>query len=193
MTPAPCFSLLFSLFPHIKSMNSRFFIHLSLFLVCFLLFSGCGGQKLPPGMPKLYPATITVTQDGQPLEGAEIVVISTDPSMNWSSGGITDQNGIVKLRTMGQYDGAPLGKYKVGVRKVETPDIAVPPPPNKPEDMNNYMRILKEIDDNTFFLVEEKFSIQNTQLEVEITPANLKGNVDVSPAIRVKTPPVPRG
>ena len=145
-------------------------------------------------MPKLYPATITVMQDGKPLEGAQVVVISTDPSMNWSSGGNTDKNGVVKLRTMGQYDGAPIGKYKVGVRKVELPDITLPMDmPSDPAGLKEYYRIAKEIDDHTFFLVDEKFSIGKTQLEVEITLSDLKGTVDVSPAIRIKAPPTPRG
>ena len=145
-------------------------------------------------MPKLYPATITVMQDGQPLGGAEIVMINIDPSSSWSAGGVTDKNGVVKLRTMGQYEGAPLGKYKVGVRKVEIPDIELPPElPSDPAQLKEYYRLVKEIDDNTFLLVDEKFSLGKTQLEVEITPSNLKGTVDVSPAIHVKAPPVPRG
>ena len=95
---------------------------------------------------------------------------------------------------MGQYKGAPLGKYKVGVRKVEVPDINLPLIiPSDPEGMREYNRIAKEIEDNTFLLVEDKFSITNTQQEVEITASNLNGTVDVSPAIRVKAPPVPRG
>ena len=145
-------------------------------------------------MPKLYPATVTVMQDGRPLEGAEIVLINTDPAVNWSAGGVTDKNGIVKLRTMGQYEGAPLGKYKVGVRKVEVPDIALPLDiPSDPEELREYQRLAREIAENTFFLVEEKFSIGRTQLEVEITASNYNGTVDVSPAIRVKSPSVPRG
>jgi len=175
-------------------MNVRPIIHLSLFIACLLLFSGCGGQNLPPGIPKLYPATITVMQDGQPLAGAEIIVINTDPSTNWSAGGITDKNGVVKLRTMGQYEGAPLGRYKVGVKKIEIPDIALPAErPSDPEGLKEYNRLVKEIDDNTFLFVEDKFSIGQTQLQVEITASNLNGTVDVSPAIRVKAPPVPRG
>jgi len=180
----------------VKSMNLRFVICSCFIPGCFLLLSGCGGQKLPPGIPKLYPATITVIQDGNPLAGAEVVVISTDPSMNWSSGGVTDKNGVVKLRTMGQYDGVPLGKYKVGVRKIEFPDIAPPPEPSvmsTADEKNEYNRIMKEIEDNTFIFVDERFSIGKSQLEVEITPSNLKGTVDVSPAIRVKAPSAPRG
>ena len=175
-------------------MNSRSIVFSCLFLACFLLFTGCDRQKLPPGIPKLYPVTITVMQDGEPLAEAELVIVNTDPSTNWSAGGTTDKNGIVKLRTMGQYNGAPLGKYKVGVRKMEIPDITLPAErPSDPEGSKEYSRLVKEINDNTFILVEEKFSIGQSQLEVEITASNLNGTVDVSPAIRVKAPPMPRG
>ena len=174
-------------------MNFRMILPLCLVMACFLMFSGCG-EKMPPGLPKLYPATITVMQDGQPLAGAEIVVINTDPATNWSAGGLTDSNGVVKLRTMGRYDGAPLGTYKVGVRKEEIPNITLPMEvPSDPAEMREYNRIVKDIEDNTFLLVEDKFSIINTQLEVEITASNLNGTVDVSPAVRVKAPPVPKG
>ncbi|MCL2117067.1 MAG: hypothetical protein FWH27_01440 [Planctomycetaceae bacterium] len=175
-------------------MNYRSLIPSCLFMVWLLPLFGCGGQKLPPGMPKLYPATVTVMQDGRPLEGAEIVLINTDPAVNWSAGGMTDKNGVVKLRTMGQYEGAPLGRYKVGVRKVEVPDIALPLDiPSDPEGLREYQRLAREIAENTFSLVEEQFSIGRTQLEVEITASNDNGTVDVSPAIRVKIPAVPRG
>ena len=175
-------------------MNHRSLFFLCFSLACFLLFFGCNNQKLPPGIPKLYPATVTIMQDGEPLAEAEIVIINTDPSTNWSAGGTTDKNGVVKLRTMGQYEGAPLGKYKVGVRKMEIPDIVLPAErPSDPEGLKEYQRLVKEINENTFILVEEKFSIGETQLEVEITASNLNGTVDVSPAIRVNAPSIPRG
>jgi hypothetical protein len=175
-------------------MKCRFAILLYLFAVAALLLSGCGGEKLPPGIPKLYPATLAVIQDGSPLAGAEVSMLNTDPSVSWSAGGITDQNGILKLRTMGRYIGAPAGKYKVAVQKIEMPAIPLPDePPNDPEQRKEYNRLLKEIEDNTFYLVDQQFELDKTKLEVEITPTNLQLTVDVSPAVRVKVPPTPKG
>ena len=179
-------------------MNYRSIIVSCLFASCILLFSGCGGEQLPPGIPKLYPATLTVMQDGKPLADAEIIMINVDPSTNWSAGGVTDQNGVLKLRTMGRYNGAPVGKYKVAVQKTETPDISLPydppyDPPSDPAELREYNRLVKEIRDNTFLLVDEKFSIEKTELEVEITPTELKVTVDVSPAVRVKPQVQPTG
>ena len=174
-------------------MTYRFSIFSCLYVCVFLLFSGCGGERLPPDLPKLYPATITVMQDGKPLADAEVVVINVDPSAKWSAGGTTDQNGVLHLRTMGRYKGIPLGRYKVAVQKIEIPDIVLPIDPDTPAERREYNRLLKERDDNTFFNVDEKFSLRKTELEIEITPTNLKHMVDVSPAIRVKVPPEPKG
>jgi hypothetical protein len=160
-------------------------------LLCFV--AGCGGERLPPGMPKLYPAAITVTQDGKPLEGANIVLFNIDSDAKWSAGGVTDQDGVLKLRTMGRYAGAPAGTYKVSVSKIETPGISLPDEPSTPEARREYNRIAKEIENNTFYTVDPKFGLGKTKLEVEITPTNLKLSVDVSPAVRIKVPPEPRG
>ena len=175
-------------------MNYRFAVFSPLFVSAILLCTGCGGEKLPPGMPKLYPATITVIQDGRPLAGAEVIILNVDPSANWSAGGVTDNSGTLKLRTLGRYNGAPVGKYKVAVIKIENPDIALPSgSPSTPEERKEYDRLLKEIEDNTFYLVDPKFGLEKTELEVEITPSNLKVTVDVSPAVRIKVPPASRG
>ena len=173
-------------------MTSRIIVFSFLFVPAVLFLAGCGGEQLPPGIPKLYPATITVMQDGKPLADAEVVMLNTDPSVNWPTGGVTDRNGVLRLRTLGRYNGAPAGTYKVAVRKVEMPDIVLPAEPNDPEELREYNRLLREIQENTFYLVDRKFSLGRSQLEVEITPSNLHVTVDVSPAIRTRIPPAPR-
>jgi hypothetical protein len=174
-------------------MNYRLIV-LYLLVSTVLFLSGCGGEQLPPGIPKLYPATITVVQDGHPLAGAEVIILNADPSTNWSAGGVTDSNGVLKLKTMGRYAGAPLGTYKVSVSKIEVPDITLPSDvPDDPAERKEYNRIVKEIENNTFYIVDPKFKLGRSQLKVEITPSNLHHEVDVSPAIRVKVPPAQQG
>lgn len=65
--------------------------------------------------------------------------------------------------------------------------------PADPEGMRKYNQLVKQIEDNTFYLVDPKFALGVTELEVEITPSNLHVTVDVSPAIRAKVPPAPKG
>jgi hypothetical protein len=166
----------------------RFVVFSYFFLSVTLLFSGCGGERLPPGIPKLYPAVLTVIQDGAPLADADIIMINTNPDVNWPTGGVTDSNGALRLRTLGRYNGAPVGTYIVAVSKVEIPDITPPDETSTPAERREYNRLLREIEDNTFYLVDPKFGLGATELEVEITPSNLRVTVDVSPAVRMRVP-----
>ena len=82
---------------------------------------GCG-PKLPPGMPKLYPVTVTVIfEDGKPVGGASVIFRLTDPVLprTWLHAGTTDSEGKVKLMTDGEYPGIPAGKYSVTIEKFE--------------------------------------------------------------------------
>ena len=81
----------------------------------------CAKVQKPDGMPDLYPCTITLTQGGEPLEGAAIICQSDDPKLiRWAITGLTDANGIAKISTMGKFQGAPVGTYAVVVTKEET-------------------------------------------------------------------------
>ena len=167
-----------------------------------LSFSGCGGEQLPPGMPKLYPATLTVMQDGKPLAGARVTMMNTDPEVNWPTGGTTDNNGVIRLMTMGRYNGAPAGTYRVYVSKIEMPeipDILRSDPPSGPDGRpdqdvrQEYNRLVREINENSFYVVDPKFALTpgnegSTGLEVEIAPSNFRVTVDVSPAVRIPAP-----
>ncbi len=101
-------------------MQKTYRLSLSLVLIsCLVLSFGCrGGRAKPEGLPDLHPCTLTFTQEGAPLVGANIALRSSDPSYQWSVGGRTDQQGMVSLVTNGYYDGAPLGTFKVTVRKI---------------------------------------------------------------------------
>ncbi len=82
-------------------------------------FCGCAQQDRPPGMPDLFPCTLTFTQNGQPLVEATIEVVGVD-STEWSAGGLTDQAGRVELVTYGQFPGVREGRHKVVVNKRES-------------------------------------------------------------------------
>ena len=174
--------------------NKTIIFHLPLLLLLGFAFTGCSGETLP-GMPQRFPAQLTVTQEGKPLEGAKIMLINTDTSSTWSGGGVTDKNGVAQVRTMGQYSGIPEGTYTVCVSKVELPDFDFPNevPYGDKEAMKEYQKLVKKYEDNTFLLVDEKFSLGRSKLQVTFSKDQSTATVDVSPAIRVKAPPVPRG
>ena len=148
---------------------------------------GCG-QKLPDGMPKLNPTTITVIQDGKPLEGAMVSMKPVDESIKWTSGGTTDANGVATIVTHGQYKGAPTGKFKVAVAK--TVGEGTPPPPS-PIDAES-ARIYQEYVDSgatyeEFFVVAEEYRlVGTTPLEVEVVEGTNDLKVDVGEAVRDK-------
>ncbi|MDR0869165.1 MAG: hypothetical protein LBN39_00070 [Planctomycetaceae bacterium] len=95
-------------------MRKNDFALLGILCPLFLVFTGCG-EKLPDGMPPLYPATLLITQEGKPLPGAMTGLTSAEGSHTWTSGGTTDAEGKLVVFTHGKYRGIPAGKYKVTV------------------------------------------------------------------------------
>ena len=96
-------------------------------LLAVTLLSGCGGQNRPADMPALYPCTITVTQDGKPLDGGIANLVSTDPLFKWAVFAQLDASGTGKVYTQGLYPGAPAGEYKVLISKEETASEQIGP------------------------------------------------------------------
>ncbi len=93
------------------------------FVICVVIAGsllGCKKDSRPEGLPKLYPISVKIVQEGAPLEGAHVAFVSSDPKlMRWPCGGVTDVEGIAKINTYG-FDGAPEGVFKVTVSKYET-------------------------------------------------------------------------
>ena len=151
-------------------------------LVCgFLTFAGCGGEPKPDGMPKLHPTVIQLAQDGAPLEGASVQLLS-ETDGRWPIGGSTDANGAVSLSTYGKYPGVPEGKYKVVVSKVEREKFG-------PEPTSMY----ESQAENVYNLIDTVYSTaETTTLEVEVKAGkNSFGPFDLGMKIRqpVQRPP----
>ena len=139
------------------------------------LTSGCG-QKLPAGMPKLYPVTITLTSDGQPLVGAGVSAYTDIANFSWSIAGVTDENGQTELLTSGQYRGAPEGKLTVCVEKIEhiPGPTASLPKPTELEAIQEYNRKCGE-EERQIRIVEVKYNSRATSpLEMTVVKG---GNV----------------
>jgi hypothetical protein len=84
-----------------------------------LFFAGCG-QKLPEGMPPLYPCKITVTQEGKPAVNASVILHPTvQGDKYWAISSLSDTNGVVVMSTNGKYKGVPAGTYKITVEKLQ--------------------------------------------------------------------------
>jgi hypothetical protein len=138
-----------------------------LFLVFAVLVVGCTREYRPEGLPTLYPCTLTITQDGQPLAGA-MVTLYTESSEDrrWSSGGTTNSQGVIKIKVLGKYLGAPAGTYKVTIEKQEIENI----------DSQSYYCIS---------LVETQYiKVQETPLKIEVTPKGANQTFDVGKPIQ---------
>jgi len=146
--------------------------------------TGCR-ENLPAGMPKLYPASVTVTQEGKPLAGALVQLIPEDSAnSSWGPGGTTNTSGVVVLQTNGKYKGAPLGKYKVTVSKREKEPHPNPELAGGPE-FRRYVEIDKNL--KTYSYVEPQYgSIAKTPLSVEVTAREKTYTVDAGKAIKTE-------
>jgi hypothetical protein len=168
---------------------NRTILSLPALLLALLFLTGCG-EQLPDGMPKLYPALITVTQEGEPLEEATVMLIPEDSAlMQWGPSGITDESGIAEMKTNAKYKGAPLGKYTVTVMKREREPHPHPEWAGLSETDPNYRqfvqiaRMLKHYD-----LVESHFgSVANSPLRIEVSAGQKEYTVDVGKKVKVET------
>ncbi|MDR2643312.1 MAG: carboxypeptidase-like regulatory domain-containing protein [Planctomycetaceae bacterium] len=155
----------------------------------FLMFASCGNEPIPKGMPKLYPARIIVLQEGKPLNGATIILVNIENLQTpWTVGGLTDGNGICKLKTLGKFNGVPIGKYKVTVEKnviqeSETSKLPIPTDPQAREEY--YAKIRTE--EKFYDRVNLKYkSPTTTDLEIEIVGSKNEKTFDVGKEIKQK-------
>ena len=92
--------------------------HFSGVLVCCALglFTLTGCPEENSDLPKTVPASGTVTLDGKPVDGAQVVFI--DDTSNKSADAMSDSKGQFSLNAFpGQKTGAQPGSYKVQVSK----------------------------------------------------------------------------
>lgn len=81
--------------------------------------AGCGSKKVP-GRPATFPATVNVTYNGSPVDGASVVLHGKNPS-DKPAMCTTDATGTGKLFTFEPGDGAIPGSYVATVEKMEQP------------------------------------------------------------------------
>jgi hypothetical protein len=142
-----------------------------------LLLSGCGGGRVPPeGLPKLYPCSILVTQEGEPLVGATVSLHSTSEKFQWTINGRTDESGKAEIMTHGYFKGVPAGNFKVTVDKLET---VVPPLPEvMPTKESELTKLFNKIEEETkeYQLVDIRYT-QAESTPLSITVSNKMENI----------------
>lgn len=78
-----------------------------------LMVMGCGERSPMPTVP----VSGTVTYDGQPVAGAEVVFMTEGAPR--AAGGRTDAQGMYRLMTFKENDGAIVGTHTVTISKSE--------------------------------------------------------------------------
>lgn len=130
---------------------------MSILVGCLWLASaGCDqGPEKPADLPELVPVTITVTYNGEPVEGANVLLAPT--SGKFSAAGITDAGGKAVMKTDAKYEGVPAGEYQATVAKREKLDWEPPP---QPKDPSKYMEWEAELKNQPMpeHLLPEKYS-----------------------------------
>lgn len=153
---------------------SQFLIILTVFLE-----TGCSSGPDPPeGMPTLHPVKITLLQDGKPVESASVRLVPNGKPSSWYSGGSSDAQGMVAIKTHGQFLGAPAGNYKVTITKIETPTASN----SSLENLNQATH-----QDSSFDLVDPKFgSPAKTPLLIEVAEGSNEKEFELGPPARIK-------
>jgi hypothetical protein len=137
-------------------------------------------------MPKLYSSQITITQEGKKLDGATVILFNNDTSQSqWVVGGLTDRNGVCTLKTLGKFNGAPVGKYKVIVERIfvkESETAKQPVPTDQQAQEEYYAKIGNE--EKRYDNVNLKYKLPTTtDLEIEIIAGKNEKTFDVGKAI----------
>ncbi len=101
-----------------------------MFCLACVAMCGCGSQRTDQwteARPKVYPASGIVQYNGEPLEGASVVLRSeSEPRAAY---GVSDASGEFKLTTFEQDDGAVAGMHQVRITKIETKEAPAPVDP----------------------------------------------------------------
>lgn len=161
-------------------MNLRQFIILSLLLFAL---PACKPSGRPDDLPRLYPCTITLKQEGAPLADAMIYLHSTNPAFSWTVGGRTDPAGNVSLMTHAKFPGVPTGDYKIVVSKTERYQEKPPEiPPGGDESMRTAGSPVI-----LYSLVEKEYTNQETTpLTITIDKGKNQAEFELGKAVRIE-------
>ena len=124
---------------------------------CLLSVSvGCNqGPAKPDHIPDLTACSVTVTYNGQPVQGASVLLAPTSGQL--SAAGVTDSSGKAVLKVDGMWEGVAPGEYRVTVTKMEKVEGTLGPTPENPAEYEEYQKKL-DAQPAPKHLIPEKYS-----------------------------------
>lgn len=157
-------------------------------LLALVAAFGCGGEKLPAGMPKPVPTTITLTLDGKGLADASVTMIPDSGS--YAAVGKTDSNGVAEMKTDGKYKGAVPGAYKIVVGAKDEIDYGeFGPPPTDPVELDKWNRDVDAAGGAANFkrvsvVAQEFTAADTTPLTLTVGDAKVAETFDLGASVR---------
>ncbi len=134
----------------------------------FLTSIGCGGGPAKPDdMPALTPCTITVTHNGEPVEGASVLL--SPKSGKYSAAGITDGSGTAVMKTNATFEGVVAGDFLATVTKLEETGYVAPPEPSDPQKYEEWEAELKKQPKPKHLLPEKYTSFDSAGLTITVS------------------------
>ena len=143
------------------------FLAILLLMGCFL---GCNQVKRPNGLPETFPVTITIMQDGVPLEGAIVrTAVENTALAQWNGAGarITNASGKTEMYSYG-FKGLIAGEHKIVVNK----EIC-----HRPPDVTDTVMY----DEYEFFVDQKFWSANTTPLTIDVQSGTKAFTLDVEP------------
>jgi hypothetical protein len=135
----------------------------------------CNRVQKPNGLPKLFPCTITITQNGVPVQGILVSLIDPAVTEYWAVSGLTNASGTATIRTHGNFVGAPSGVYNVILSKTENSDehdTILGRSPSTPLQI--------------FSLIDTKYNEEaTTPLKITIENKTVRETFEIGPAVRI--------
>lgn len=145
------------------------------FIACALIVASCFGCKKdtrPADLPDdMSPCKITITQDGQPVEGVTVELKYTTP-VKYTTSGTTDATGVATMVTYG-FAGAQQGTAKVRVAKLVTEGAVEADEDGKGGSVGE-----------DFNVIDAQYgSFDTTPLEITVEKKNSVETFEVGPAV----------
>ena len=158
-------------------------------MLVLCILSGCNRANRPDGLPPLSSCEITITQGGEPLEGAFVQLMPESGVFEWAVAGHTNASGVAKILTHAQFPGAPEGTFKVLVSKTELEPSKFGPEPddvNSPERAKWYDQVTNEKRDTIMYVKPEYDKAHTTPLSITITRGRNRETFDVGEPVEIK-------
>ncbi|MDR2441007.1 MAG: hypothetical protein LBE12_16730 [Planctomycetaceae bacterium] len=137
----------------------------------------CNRVQKPNGLPKLFPCTIVITQNGVPVQGILISLVDPTVTEHWAVSGLTNISGTATIRTHGNFVGAPSGVYKVILSKTEK---------TGEDDTTSGTLPSQLVPLQIYSLIDTKYNDEaTTPLKITVENKKVTETFEIGPAVRI--------